>query len=619
MVPTFRSAIFVLVLACLSQPLFGQEAAEPVSGVGLPIDWSSRHVMHGAGVSSKMAFQEPRATYNWLLRHQEPRGRARAAGDGSTGSRKKNSIAVDWNFPLGNGAVAAGMFPAKYSFNAGSGALTLANCTSDFLVYLLNVAGSSSQPNIVRFNNIYAGTGGLCGALPSVITAHTVNTLDNGGTNPLNGVLQTSPVLSIDGTKVAFIETVTGNTRTCPGLGSNSTCSIFHVLTWGTTGTNGSWDNTNRVYSAVAPGATNNASLTTLSYSSSTNTFSSPWVDYRPGPTGDHAYFGDDNGRLYRTSCVFYCSIAPQIESGWPITVAGAGVKLSPPVHDAVSNKVFVGGSDGNLYLVDLALCPGVNCSIAGGGLKSVTVGSANQFGGVVDAAIVDATFQTVFAFAGDNGAGAGVMLQTNTSFTMTPIRFNMGSSAAFNIYAGALDDAYYQNILGGATVGGNIFACGSLGGSSQPDLYWVTFTKNAGNLSLANPPLMNGANSRANIPGNPGIGCTPLTAFKNGATDRLFFSQSSLPANKCVSGQPAGGCMMMYDITTPSSTIGNSPNATAVENLGTSGIIVDNASPSAQASSVYFSNQGTATCTTGVGVTTPSYCAIKLTQSALQ
>jgi hypothetical protein len=208
-------------------------------------------------------------------------------------------------------------------------------------------------------------------------------------------------------------------------------------------------------------------------------------------------------------------------------------------------------------------------------------------------------------------------VLQTDTSFSTPPVSYAMGNSAFFNIYMGAVDDAYYQNVLNGATVSGNIYACAQLGGSGQPDLYWIPFTKNAGNLSTANPPRMNTAGSNPknqNIPGNPGIGCTPLTEFKNGATDRLFFSQSALSANKCISG-----CMMMYDITTPNTTVGNAPIATAVENLGTSGIIVDNASASAQAASVYFSNQGTASCTTGVGVTTPAFCAIKLTQSALQ
>ena len=629
-----RSQHWVLVLAFLALSLVAPSPAQqpPASSgaaVGLPVDWSSRHVVHSNAVTlefNQAARQDPRLLYNWLLRNRPQPGTA-AAGTApvSATGKKSTPMQVDWNFPLGAGTVPFSMFPAKFSFDAGSSTLTAANCANDFLVYALNVAGSASQPNLVRFNNIYAGTAGFCGAAPTVLTAYTINTLNAGGTASLNGVLRTSPVLSLDGTKVAFIETVPGNTQTCPGQAANSTCSIFHVLTWGSTGNNGSFDGTNRVYNAVAPGgANNNAVITTLTYSTSTNTNSSPWVDYS-AVGGEHAYFGDDSGKLYRTTCVFFCATAPAIDTGWPITVA-AGVSLGPPVLDVTSRKIFVGGSNGVLYLVDLSLCPGVNCSVAGGGIKTLTVGSASAFGGVLDGPIVDSSFGIVFATAGNNGTGAGRLIETNTSFGFTDA-FTMGNSAFFNIFSAALDDAYFQNIPGTTiTPSGNIFTCGQLGGSGQPDLYWAPFTNpNAGTntpISLTNPPRLNTASTKnVNIPGNPGIGCTPLTEFKNGTTDRLFFSQSSLPSKKCTSTSPANeGCAFMYNITTPTAVNLNSPAATAVENAGTSGMIVDNASPSAQASSIYFANQGTAACTTGTGgATTPSFCAIKLTQSALQ
>jgi hypothetical protein len=598
----------------------------------MPVDWSSRHVVHSNAVTlefNQAARQDPRLLYNWLLRNRVRPSAVAASAVAAPSSpikiKHKAPMHVDWNFPLGAGTVPFSMFPAKFSFDVGSGTLTAANCTSDYLVYALNVAGSSSQPNLVRFNDIYAGAGGLCGANPSVLSAYTINTLNASGTTPLGGVLRTSPALSLDGTKVAFIETVPGNTQTCPGLGANGTCSIFHVLTWGSTGNNGSFDGTNRVYNAIAPGgAINDAVLTTLVYSTSTNTNSSPWIDYSAS-SGDHAYFGDDSGKLYRTTCVFFCATTPQIAAGWPVTVA-AGVKLGPPVLDSASNKIFVGGSDGNLYLVDLGLCPGVNCTVVGGGIKSVVVGSANTFGGVLDGPIVDSGFGIVFATAGDNGGGSGRLIETSTSFGFTDA-FTMGNTAFFNVFSGALDDAYFQNVAGTTiTPTGNVFSCGQLGGSGQPDLYWAPFTNpNSGTstpLSLTNPPRLNtGATKNVNIPGNPGIGCTPLTEFKNGATDRVFFSQSSLPKGKCITGSPANeGCAFVYDITTPTSANLNAPVANAVENAGTSGMIVDNASTSGQASSIYFANQGTATCTTGTGgATTPSFCAIKLTQAALQ
>ena len=48
----------------------------------------------------------------------------------------------------------------------------------------------------------------------------------------------------------------------------------------------------------------------------------------------------------------------------------------------------------------------------------------------------------------------------------------------------------------------------------------------------------------------------------------------------------------------------------------GTSAMIVDNNSTSGQASSIYY---GTLTPTTGICGATSAYCAVKLTQAALQ
>jgi hypothetical protein len=51
---------------------------------------------------------------------------------------------------------------------------------------------------------------------------------------------------------------------------------------------------------------------------------------------------------------------------------------------------------------------------------------------------------------------------------------------------------------------------------------------------------------------------------------------------------------------------------------MGSSGIIVDNNSTSAQASSLYFSNQGNSTNAIKCNTTTNVGCAIKVTQSGL-
>src|SRR5262249_54066456 len=104
--------------------------------------------------------------------------------------------------------------PAKYTFDIYANP----SCTNDYAVFGINAAaGSSTQANIIAFKNLYAGTNppGLCGSAPTVYFAYNVGT----------GTVPAAPVLSIDGTKVAFVE--------------NNSASVFHVLTIGTTGSNG--------------------------------------------------------------------------------------------------------------------------------------------------------------------------------------------------------------------------------------------------------------------------------------------------------------------------------------------------------------------------------------------
>jgi len=73
------------------------------------------------------------------------------------------------------------------------------------------------------------------------------------------GRIDTSPVLSLDGTQIAFVESVPGS----PGF------AIFHVLTWHA-GDGTAPDD------AVAP-----ANITSLTFSPiASDNYSSPWVDY---------------------------------------------------------------------------------------------------------------------------------------------------------------------------------------------------------------------------------------------------------------------------------------------------------------------------------------------------
>ncbi len=125
------------------------------------------------------------------------------AASGKQNLRNRQKVKKDWSMIMGSNTAAkvgAGQYAAKYTFSTSS-----ASC-SDFVVYNTGVAGSSSQPSIFAFNNLY--TSG-CTSAPSVLWAYT--TAVSGGSTV------TSPVLSGDGTKVAFVENA-------------STGAILHVL-----------------------------------------------------------------------------------------------------------------------------------------------------------------------------------------------------------------------------------------------------------------------------------------------------------------------------------------------------------------------------------------------------
>ena len=170
------------------------------------------------------------------------------------------------------------------------------NCANDFVVFGLNVAGATAgQANLVGVNNLYSGsTRGLCGANP------TVNWAYNGST--AGGSVLTSPVVSLDGNKIAYVE-------------STAEVAIFHVLTWkageGTSATAAATPTLNGACTVRA--APTSSCLKSVTFSTTaTDTLSSPWVDYQT----DKAFVGSDDGKIYRISCVFNCALNTQSDGG---------------------------------------------------------------------------------------------------------------------------------------------------------------------------------------------------------------------------------------------------------------------------------------------------------------
>ncbi len=433
-----------------------------------PEDWSHHHVVYSnLGTESESirtgthdrwlrVSSDPR----YLMQQTRERGRRSRRGWGSPGGASGGGTqplaskpARDWSLALGTGTVALGMSPAKFNFDV-TAAITSANCTSDFVVYGLDVTGSSTQANLVGVNNLYSGVSpaGLCGLAPTVNWAYNTSTIGGG--------ITTSPILSIDGTQVAFIEST----------GSNS---VLHVLKWaagdGTVGAS-------VVPVSVASTTTCTGScMVSLAYDPSANgtTLSSPFYNYLT----DILYVGNDNGQLFEVTGVFNGTPT----AGWSSSVAAGGVVMTGPVLDVVSGSIFVGGSDGVLYAVN---------STTGAVQNSLAIGSTGTGGGLVDSPIVDSANGTVIAYTAANAASVGgtalalnsnaVVVQADTttplgSIQVAPIGLgSQGSTANLNAEAGSFDNAYFNYTSGANT--GHFYQIGTTAAATTPLLYQIPF-----------------------------------------------------------------------------------------------------------------------------------------------
>jgi len=342
------------------------------------------------------------------------------------------TLSGDWGANIGaasaitapSSTTAAPVYPAKYSFSANLNP----NCTSDYVVFPTGAKGTNTGGNptasIVAFNELYASQGGgipagYCGTTgPSVAWAY-LNVTCATSTTTSNDPILSSPVISLDGKKVAWV-TSTGKVQ---------------ILTMGTVGSNGS-NVTNPVCVENAPGGTatspNNAVLNSITLGNATNnptsgvTLSEVFVDYN----SDSAYVGDDDGYLHKITPFFTATGALQeaatplwqalhgytvgnlivdsngfIEKctgtvfpglsgpiqpiwnktwggttldgtviwtnqgsggGWPVYVTGSSThtdnsELSGPVFDFVSKNIFIGDQHGSLFYV---LDPGASTAV---------------------------------------------------------------------------------------------------------------------------------------------------------------------------------------------------------------------------------------------------------------
>jgi hypothetical protein len=468
-----------------------------------------------------------------------------------------------------NSILPRNQYPAKYSFDLD----VPPDCVNDYAVFPTNRAGAVNQATIVAFNNLYSTQNGalppgICGSSgPSVKWSYNTG-----------GLIRSSPVLSLDGTKVAWVARING---------------IIHVLTIGTTGSNGT-----SVTAPVVPGTGNNAVDKRLTLNGAPRvTQSSLFVDYAT----DIGYVGDDRGVLHKITGVFNGTPAEVVTGGWPVHVSAAAATLSAPTFDSVSKNIFVTDGSGNLSYVREAGSTSGSCVISGAppclGFPVLPISSGSA---IVDAPIADSSTGRVFTETAASGTNSQVV-QTDTALGSV-VRVNVGQQdAAHPLHNGGFDNNYLNKVSSGF-----YYVCGKAAGNTDPTLYRIGFN------ALG---VMNSAPDAATLRlARAAAECSPITEiFNTGAIpqkDWLFVSVSTRCGNTAVF---PGGCAMSYDITAGMPTV---LSAAVSERNGTSGIIIDNVSTVAQASSIYFTNEGTGAC--GDGIATGG-CAVKLTQSGLK
>ncbi len=569
------AGLLASLLALLAAALVTTAGAQgPRRNTPLIQDWSHRHVIFPNNPNRPMTLGgpvDPRVWLAWLQRNA-PAFQVSAPSPAPPpvslfpNRPVKKGFKTDWAVSLGStsagNGVAQNMYPAKFSFDA----TAPPSCLDDFAIFPINSTPSATQANIVAFNYLYRGPGntGICspGTAPNTMWAYKVG----------SGPVKTSPALYWDsnltnsGLAVAFVESRT-----------NPNASVFHIVP--AKGASGG-----SIGSPITP-----ASDRYVQYSSATNTRSSPFIDY----ANDVAYVGADDGVLYKIGPVFKSVANPTVIHQ---TTVSSGKKLTAPVHDPASDRVFV--SDGLLVYAYQPTDTGFVF------MASIQIAYPNTPAHILDPVIVDSgTWVYVFSGGNNNEAGTrkAVVVQTKTDLT-SPVSAEIGvyqTESGYSIHAGGFDDAYYTN-----PSTGKLYVCGNAGGGHQgvSTLYKFGFLSPSGTMNTTAEVMKDVSDAASG-------GCSPLTTFNNSTLnppERLFFGQTN------ANGTKSNHVQMWYlPVNSGDSRVAGDTGGTYAG--GTSGIIVDNARSEAQASSIYFGTlQALAACGSRV-------CAVKLTQSALQ
>jgi len=491
--------------------------------------------------------------------------------------------------------------------------LTFASTLSNF--NLSGVIAGVGMGNIVAFNQLYSTQGSVAGLCnqdgPSVYWSYFTGT----------GQALTSIVLSLDGTKVAFVQNAVGG-------------ATLHILKWKAgEGTGAGYPvaptttlSAGQSWAANCPAA--NSCISPIAFNGGfQDTGSAPFYNYAT----DVLYVGDNSGRVHKFTGVFLGAPAEVLVS-WPITV-NAGAALTGPIYDGVSGNIFVGDSTGRLSFIQEV------GSTAGGAtpcspfpcLNTVNL-AVGAGGAIADSPVVDGTNGTVIAINGTDTTNNGTILQASTGLTGA-VSFKIGgtTSPGSQIYSGTFDNTYFTSTK--PNIAGHMYVCGKdSANGNRPAVYQLSFAAATATLTGVGAALTGLASAN-------GEACSPVTEIDNpnggGAgveRDWIFFSIGN--SANTVNPIPAGsgcrttnqGCVISVDVTGtptwPPTTVSNAVTVRTNAAGGTTGMIVDNVSTAAQTSNIYFSlganSTGTGPGLPSCNITANIGCALKLTQSGL-
>ncbi len=300
----------ILVVGCLIQGRGQQAQAQ-----GIPYDWSHHHLIFSkpaSGVALQKLQQDPRYQMQEAWHHRE----ALAGNSAAAFDAKALRIIRSWGPPP-----TTGKFPLKGAWAEGTAITATATgpvfpaafvgaspSATDWALFTLPIAGSSTQFNMIALKNLYAS------GQPTVKFSYNAST---GG-----GALNSYPTIDLTGTKIAFIENATAG-------------ATFHVLFLPATdsGAGSTYPDPVNLTNLPVCNGSNTPCEFSLQYSTSAATLSAPFYDYTPG--SDTAYVSDDNGTVYAISPVFQSTSSKTPAVLWSVvasTLSGTGKVMTPPV-----------------------------------------------------------------------------------------------------------------------------------------------------------------------------------------------------------------------------------------------------------------------------------------------